>query len=67
MKVSLKALRVNSGFSQNDVAKRIGVTKKTVGNWEKGITSMDIDKLMKICDLYGCNINDIDLKKSKLN
>ena len=31
MKVSLKALRVNAGLSQNDVAKEIKVTPKKGG------------------------------------
>lgn len=35
MQMSLKALRVNAGLTQQDVADRLGVSKQTVLNWEK--------------------------------
>lgn len=36
MKLSLEALRVNAGMTQQDVADRLGVTRHTVMSWEKG-------------------------------
>lgn len=36
MKLSLEALRVNSGMTQQDVADRLGVTRHTVMKWERG-------------------------------
>ena len=34
MKITLKAMRVNKGLSQTDVANALGVTVKTLQNWE---------------------------------
>ena len=45
MKLTLKAARVNKGLTQEDVAKALNVTKKTVGSWEMGKTMPKIDKI----------------------
>jgi len=34
MQLSLKALRVNAGLTQQDVADRLGVSNSTVVKWE---------------------------------
>ena len=52
-KVTIRAARVNVGLSQEESANRIGVSKKTLGNWENGITFPPADKIPAICDLYG--------------
>ena len=36
MQLSLKALRVNSGYTQQDVADIFEVSRQTVMNWENG-------------------------------
>lgn len=36
MKITMKAARVNAGLSQKEAAEKIGVSKDTVGNWERG-------------------------------
>ena len=52
-KISLEAARVNAGLAQKSAAKTLGVSNKTLGNWEKGITFPPADKIAKICELYG--------------
>jgi transcriptional regulator with XRE-family HTH domain len=52
VKISLKAARVNSGFSQKEVATKLGVSNKTIGNWENGITFPPADKIPELCELY---------------
>lgn len=52
-KISLEAARVNAGLDQKSAAKALGVSNKTLGNWEKGITFPPADKIAKICELYG--------------
>lgn len=63
MKLSLKAARVNAGFTQNDVAKRLRVTKETIRKWERNVTSAKIGGLIEMCKIYGCGIDDIDFTK----
>ena len=52
-KVTIRAARVNVGLSQEESANRIGISKKTLGSWENGITFPPADKIPAICDLYG--------------
>lgn len=61
MKVSLKALRVNAGLSQKEAAKNIGITAKTIQNWESNETFPTAAQLVKICAIYNCSLNDIFL------
>ena len=53
VKITIRAARVNAGFSQKYAADRLGVSNKTLGNWEKGITFPPADKIPAICELYG--------------
>ena len=59
MRITLKAARVNKGMTQNDVAKALGVTKKTVGSWENGKSVPNVDKIEAICTLFGLKYDDI--------
>ena len=52
VKISIRAARVNADLSQKEAAIRLGVSNKTLGNWEKGITFPPADKIMEICKLY---------------
>ena len=52
-KVTLRAARVNVCISQEKAADQIGISKKTLGSWENGITFPPADKIPAICDLYG--------------
>lgn len=53
VKISIKAARVNVGLSQKEAADRLGVSNKTLSNWEKGVTFPPADKIPAICELYG--------------
>ena len=53
VRISIRAARVNAGFSQKEAADRLGVSNKTLGNWEKAVTFPPVDKIPAICDLYG--------------
>lgn len=59
MQVTLKAARVNAGYSQAEVAKKLNIGLKTVQNWEAGRTSPRADQLPAICVLYNCSTDDI--------
>jgi DNA-binding XRE family transcriptional regulator len=59
MRITLKAARINKGFTQNDVAETLHVTKKTVGSWESGKTKPKVDKIEPLCELYGLTYDDI--------
>ena len=43
----LKRLQESKGFSQEDVAKKIGVTRQAVYKWENDKSYPDIDNMLK--------------------
>lgn len=59
MNMTLRAARVNKGLSQKEAAEQLGVSKDTIGNWEKGKTYPDVQQLKKIEKLYGIKYHDI--------
>ena len=69
MQVSMKALRVNADLSQEQAAKSIGITKRTLQSWESNTTFPTAIQLKRLCTVYGCTMDDIflpiDLAKSE--
>lgn len=60
VKISIRAARVNAGYSQKEAADYLGVSNKTLGNWEKGITFPPADKIPAICELYGVSYDNLN-------
>lgn len=59
MQLTLKAARVNKGLSQKEAAKMIGVTKETIGNWERGKSYPNVLLLKSIEETYQVDYNDL--------
>lgn len=59
MKITLKAARVNAGYTQRQVAQKLKVSKDTVSNWERGKSFPDVVILQEIENLYGVSYKDI--------
>lgn len=53
MRVTLKAARMNKGFTQDEAAKYLGIKKDTLSNYERGKTYPNIPVLRKMERLYG--------------
>ena len=60
IKISLKAARVNAGYSQKEAANILGISNKTLCSWENGKTFPDQPMIEKICALYGISYDMID-------
>ena len=59
-RMSLKAARVNAGYSQKEAAKILGISNKTLCSWENGKTFPDQPMIEKLCALYGLTYDQID-------
>ena len=59
-KISLRALRVNANYTQKVAAEKIGVSQKTLFNWEQGNTYPNQQQIEKICDVYGVSYDCIN-------
>lgn len=56
---NLLHLRSANNMTQEAVAARIGVSRQAVTKWEAGTTSPEMDKLLALCDLFGCTLDDL--------
>ncbi len=55
----LQFLRKNSNYTQDDLAKKLGISRQAVSKWETGTAIPDLEVLLKISKLYDITINDI--------
>ena len=52
----IKQLRADRGWSQQEFANRMGVTRSAVGNWEQGLREPDYTTLERVADLFNCEM-----------
>ena len=64
VKITLKAARVNAGLSQKEAADRLGISNKTLGNWENGVSFPPADMIPKICALYNISYDNLNFLPS---
>ncbi len=55
----LQFLRKKSNYTQDDLAKKLGISRQAVSKWETGTAIPDLEVLLKISKLYDITINDI--------
>ena len=58
-KITMKAARVNVGLTQRQASKKFGVSKDTVGNWERGKSYPNIKIIPTIEKVYNIKYEDI--------
>lgn len=66
---TLKERRSQLDLTQQEVAKKLYISRQTISNWENGKSYPDLDMLIKISDVYHVSIDsllkgDHELKKS---
>lgn len=54
---NLAMLRDLNGYSQEDVAERIGISRQAYAKWEKGETIPDVERCSRLAELYGTTID----------
>lgn len=55
----LQELRKEKGLTQEQLAERTGVARRTVSRWETGRNLPDLDILMELADLYAVDLREI--------
>ena len=69
----LKTERIKKGLSQMALAKILGISQQTIGSWETGRTSPDLETLVKIAKFFNVStdyllgLTDIEQKKEPDN
>lgn len=62
----IKEVRVKLGYSQQEVAKILFVTRQTVSNWELGKSYPNLELLASLSDLYEVSVDDLLKEDEKL-
>ena len=66
----LQLLRKETGFTQEELAEKLNVSRRTVSRWETGTNMPDLDILMELSDLYEVDLRDIlsgERKSERMN
>jgi len=59
LKENLAMLRNIHGYSQEEVAEKIGISRQAYAKWEKGDTIPDVEKCGLLANLYGTTIDGL--------
>lgn len=57
--VTLAGARVSRGWTQKELAEKMGVSRETVIKWETGKTEMRTPYIILFCHITGFDQNDI--------
>ena len=52
-------LRKKNGLSQEELADKLGVSRQSVSKWESNNTYPETDKIVQICNLFDCSMDDL--------
>lgn len=55
----LREARKRAGFSMEELASRMGVTRFAIRNWEGNVNRPDYDSLIRLCDLLRLPVQDL--------
>lgn len=59
LKDNLIMLRNINGFSQEEIAGKIDISRQAYAKWESGATVPDIEKCKRLADIYGVTIDSL--------
>ena len=59
LKENLVILRNTHGYSQEEIAGKIGISRQAYAKWESGVTVPDIEKCSRLAEVYGITIDGL--------
>lgn len=60
----LKSSRVKKGYSQNDVAEELHISRQSISKWENDISYPELDNLVKLSTYYQVSIDQLLKEKT---
>lgn len=51
----IEAERIKHGMSRDELACILGVSRRTICNWQSGATELPLSKLLTLADLFQCS------------
>ena len=55
----LKTLRTEKGITQEQLAEKVNVSRRSVSRWETGSNLPDLDVLMELADYYEVELREL--------
>lgn len=59
-------LRKEAGFSQEELGNKLNVARQTISKWELGETTPEMDKLIKISEIFNVTLDEL-IKEESIN
>ena len=59
LKDNLIMLRKLNGYSQEQVAEKIGISRQAYAKWEQGLTVPDVEKASQLAGVYGITVDNL--------
>ncbi|MDE7218192.1 MAG: helix-turn-helix domain-containing protein [Oscillospiraceae bacterium] len=56
---NLQYLRAREGVTQEQLAERLDVSRQSVSKWESGASFPEMDTLLKLCDMFGVDMDTL--------
>ena len=63
----IRGLRKKQGLSQEDVSRKINVSRQAISKWEQDLVLPDTVNLMKLCDCFGITLAELTGDVEKTN
>lgn len=55
----LLKLRKMNNMSQEQIADKLGISRQAVSKWESGLSIPDMEKMMQLCKILNCNLDEL--------
>jgi transcriptional regulator with XRE-family HTH domain len=62
----LQILRAKKKWSQGEVAKKVGLSQSAYSRHEAGVTSINLELMVKVCEVYGIKTTTFTRKLEEL-
>lgn len=59
LKDNMIMFRNLKGFSQEEIAEKIGISRQAYSKWEKGVTVPDVERCALLADVYGVTVDEL--------
>lgn len=56
---SLQKQRLKTGYGQDEVAERLGISTKSYGDYERGDSNPSILRLIQIAEIFECELDEL--------
>ena len=51
--------KMSNKMTQEELAEKLGVSRQTVSKWELDVTYPEMDKVIEICTLFSCSMDEL--------